>query len=73
MSVDRVVNWKKFSQHMEEYIRDRTVKKYRIENSEGFDLMSITRCPIICPGVKSTFDSYSALILIFQHTSSRKE
>jgi len=48
MGVDRVANWKKFSQHMEEYIRDCTVEKYRIENSGGFDLMSITRSPLIC-------------------------
>ena len=52
MSIDRVENWKKFSQHMEEYIRERTVEKYGIEekdsNEGGFDLMSITRKPIIC-------------------------
>ena len=39
MDVDRVANWKKFSQHMEEYIRDCTVEKYGIENSGRFDLM----------------------------------
>ena len=51
MEVDRVENWKKFAQHMEEYIRDRTVEKYGIKNSGesgGFDLMSITRNPLIC-------------------------
>ncbi len=49
MEVDRVENWKKFAKHMEEYIQDRTVKKYGIENSSGgFDLMSITRNPLIC-------------------------
>ena len=52
MNIDRVENWKKFSQHMEEYIRERTVKKYGIEDTGpdegGFDLMSITRKPIIC-------------------------
>jgi len=46
MAVNRVAEWKKFSQHMEEYIRERTGRKYGIENSEGFDLMSITRCPV---------------------------
>lgn len=48
MDVDRVVNWKKLSQHMEEYIRKRTVEKYRIENSGGFNLMAIARSPLIC-------------------------
>ena len=48
MDVDRVENWKKFSQHMEEYIQKRTVEKYGIDNSGGFDLMSITRSPLIC-------------------------
>ena len=50
MDIDRVANWQKFSKHMEEYIRERTVEKYGIEDSEksGFDLMSITRRPIIC-------------------------
>jgi len=43
--------------------------KYGIENPEGFDLISITSCPV----EGSRFDFYSALILIFQHTSSRKE
>ena len=38
MAVNRVAEWKKFSQHMEEYIRERTGGKYGIENSEGFDL-----------------------------------
>jgi hypothetical protein len=39
---DRVENWKKFAQHME---------KYSVKNSDaspGFDLMSITRNPLIC-------------------------
>jgi len=51
MDIDRVANWQKFAKHMEEYIQDRTVKKYGIENydgSSGFDLMSITRNPLIC-------------------------
>ena len=51
MEVDRVENWNKFAKHMEEYIRDRTVEKYGVKNSgeaTGFDLMSITRNPLIC-------------------------
>lgn len=48
---DRVQNWEKFSSHMTEYIRDRTVEKYGVKNSgeaANFDLMSITRNPLIC-------------------------
>ena len=45
-SVDRVAEWKVFSEHMEEYIRERTVEKYSI-NSSTFDLMSFTD-PIVC-------------------------
>ena len=48
---DRVANWEKFSEHMKEYIRDRTVEKYGVKNSVesgNFDLMSITRNPLIC-------------------------
>jgi len=48
---DRVENWKKFAAHMEAYIRDRTVEKYGVKNSgeaAEFDLMSITRNPLIC-------------------------
>ena len=49
MAEDRVANWQKFAKHMEEYIQDRTVAKYGIESSAGgFDLMSITRNPLIC-------------------------
>jgi hypothetical protein len=48
MDVDRVENWKRFSEHMEEYIRERTIKKYEIDTTGGFDLMAITRSPIIC-------------------------
>jgi len=47
---DRVKNWKRFAEHMEAYIRDRTVEKYSVKNSGeafGFDLMSITRNPLI--------------------------
>jgi len=48
---DRVENWKKFAEHMETYIREKTVEKYGVKNSDeepGFDLMSITRNPLIC-------------------------
>lgn len=48
MDVERVENWKRFLEHMEEYIRERAVKKYEIESQEGFGLMSITRSPVIC-------------------------
>lgn len=48
MSVDRVGNWKKFSEHMEEYIQSWTVEKYTAENSKGCDLMSIIKDPRIC-------------------------
>ena len=48
MNVDRVENWKRFSQYMEKYIKERTVEKYEIDTPGGFDLMSITRSPIIC-------------------------
>ena len=47
---DRVENWKKFAEHMTAYIRDRTVENYGVKNSDevaGFDLMSITRNPLI--------------------------
>ena len=48
MNVDRVENWKRFSEHMEKYIKERTVEKYEIDTPGGFDLMSITKSPIIC-------------------------
>jgi hypothetical protein len=50
MAVDRVEEWKRFSKHMENYIREQTVQKYGMGNSvEGstFDLMTITR-PEVC-------------------------
>jgi hypothetical protein len=51
MNNDRIENWKKFSGHMEKYIRERTVEKYGFENSSSesgvFDLISITK-PIVC-------------------------
>jgi hypothetical protein len=48
MENDRVENWKKFADHMEDYIRDKTVEKYGVEKSNGFDLMSITRDSRVC-------------------------
>jgi hypothetical protein len=51
MKNNRVENWQKFAKHMEAYIRDRTVEKYGVKNSgeaAGFDLMSITKNPLIC-------------------------
>ena len=48
---DRVQNWEIFSAHMKDYIRERTIKKYGVKNSDaaaGFDLMSITRNSLIC-------------------------
>jgi hypothetical protein len=48
---DQVANWEKFTAHMEKYIQERTVEKYGVKNSgeaAGFDLMSITRNPLIC-------------------------
>jgi hypothetical protein len=51
MNNDRVANWQRFSQHMLTYIQEQTVEKYSVKNSDaasGFDLMSITRNPLIC-------------------------
>ena len=45
--IDRVAEWKVFSEHMEEYIHERTVEKYTI-NSSQFDLMSIITDPMFC-------------------------
>jgi hypothetical protein len=49
MGVDRVEEWKRFSEHMEKYIREQTVAKYGMGNtgSGTFDLMTITR-PEVC-------------------------
>ena len=50
MPADRVEEWKRFSEHMEGYIRDQTVQKYGMGNSPevgAFDLMTITR-PEVC-------------------------
>jgi hypothetical protein len=50
MPIDRVENWKKFSEHMEEYIREKTIQKYGFGKSlkEGttFDLMSVTKTSV---------------------------
>jgi len=48
---DQVENLKKFAEHVEAYIRDRTVEKYSVKISgetAGFDLMSISQNPLIC-------------------------
>lgn len=46
MSGDRrVQNWRKFSQHMEDYIATWTVEKYSADPLGRFDLMSITKDP----------------------------
>ena len=46
MPIDRVENWKRFSEHMEQYIREKTVEKYGMGDAENqqktFDLMSIS-------------------------------
>jgi hypothetical protein len=49
MGVDRVEEWKRFSEHMEKYIREQTVPKYGMGNSGSgsFDLMTITK-PEVC-------------------------
>jgi len=48
MKNDRVKNWCKFSEHMEKYIQEKTVEKYKMDESgDGFDLMSISK-PEIC-------------------------
>jgi hypothetical protein len=50
MGVDRVEEWRRFSEHMEKYIREQTVQKYEMGNSaerSTFDLMTITR-PGVC-------------------------
>jgi len=45
---NRIENWDKFSAHMETYIRERTIEKYKMdETSDGIDLMSISK-PEIC-------------------------
>lgn len=48
-AVDRVEEWKRFSEHMATYIRERTMEKYGFQKMEkgSIDLMSFSR-PIIC-------------------------
>ena len=45
MAIDRVDEWKKFSRHMEKYIKDQTVEKYGLDRADSkiLDLMEITR------------------------------
>jgi hypothetical protein len=48
VSNNRIENWRKFSTHMEAYIRERTIEKYKMdETGDGFDLISISK-PEIC-------------------------
>ena len=48
MKIDRVEEWRKFSQHMEKYIQDRTIDKYKMdEPGESIDLISLAK-PEIC-------------------------
>ena len=47
MKNDRVENWKRFSAHMEKYIQEQTIEKYKMDDDKGFDLMSISK-PEIC-------------------------
>jgi len=39
---DRIAEWNKFAQHMEEYIRERTLQKYSMNNGNGVDMMTMT-------------------------------
>ena len=49
MEIDRVEEWKKFAEHMENYIKEQTLAKYGVENSgNSVDLMAITRDPRVC-------------------------
>ena len=49
MEIDRVENWKKFADHMENYIKEQTLAKYGVENSgNSVDLMAITGDPRVC-------------------------
>jgi hypothetical protein len=48
MTNDRVENWRRFSRHMEEYIQERTVLKYTMDESGACDLISITQDSRIC-------------------------
>ena len=49
MEIDRVEEWKKFAQHMENYIKEQTLAKYGVKNSgNSVDLMAITQDSRIC-------------------------
>ncbi|ABW68716.1 hypothetical protein [Desulfosudis oleivorans] len=43
MHNDRVENWRRFSEHMEAYIQDQTVEKYKMDGRQGIDLMSMSK------------------------------
>jgi len=47
MDNDRVENWKRFSAHIEQYIQEQTIVKYKMDEDKGIDLMSISK-PEIC-------------------------
>ena len=47
MNNDRVENWRRFSAHMEQYIAEQTIEKYKMDEDNGIDLMSISK-PEIC-------------------------
>ena len=47
MDNDRVENWRRFSAHMEQYIQEQTIAKYKMDEDKGLDLMSISK-PEIC-------------------------
>ncbi len=47
MNNDRVENWRRFSAHMEQYIQEQTIEKYKMDEDKGIDLMSISK-PEIC-------------------------
>jgi hypothetical protein len=40
-NIDRVKDWKTFSEHMEQYIKNSTVDKYTLKDT-GFDLITFT-------------------------------
>ncbi len=44
---DRVAEWNKFAEHMKQYIQERTLQKYAMNNGNGIDLMSITKLEVI--------------------------
>lgn len=42
MEVNRLENWKEFSAHMEQYIKERVEGKYGASDTPGVDLMAFT-------------------------------